>query len=106
MIITNILFIIIIILLLFINTYKLNNEMFDNNILNQDIPKVLNPYNSNNTMEYDPHFDDVILYKNDETGFLANQEMGLTKCIKDPKCICVEFGITGNAFCFPKNKTF
>lgn len=48
-------------------------------------------------------FPDVIVYENDYT----NNRMGLDKCAE--KCIpdggqCVEFGMTGDAWCFPKVK--
>jgi len=45
-------------------------------------------------------FRDVIMYKNDGT---LLGELGLEKCIKKCDGMCVEFGQTGEAFCFPKN---
>ena len=45
---------------------------------------------------------DVKMYSNDDTDD-ATQKLGITKCIADPKCdACVEFGVSGSAFCFPK----
>lgn len=50
----------------------------------------------------DSLFSDVKLYTNDEDGFTI-KKLGINKCIEDPKCeTCVEFGISGTAFCFPK----
>lgn len=43
-------------------------------------------------------FKDVIMYQNDYT---MEGELGLEKCIKDCKGRCVEYGVTGNTFCFP-----
>jgi hypothetical protein len=43
-------------------------------------------------------FDDVILYKNDPT---LDGEIGVEKCIKKCQGQCVEYGMTGESFCFP-----
>jgi hypothetical protein len=45
-------------------------------------------------------FDDVIMYNGDKT---LQGELGLEKCIKKCDGMCVEYGMTGDAFCFPKN---
>jgi len=45
-------------------------------------------------------FDDVIMYIGDRT---LQGELGLEKCIKKCDGMCVEYGMTGDAFCFPKN---
>ena len=45
-------------------------------------------------------FDDVIMYIGDKT---LQGELGLEKCIKKCDGMCVEYGMTGDAFCFPKN---
>ena len=44
-------------------------------------------------------FDDVILIKGEHT---IDGELGLEKCIKNCPGMCVEYGMTGDAFCFPK----
>lgn len=49
----------------------------------------------------DPLFSDVIFYMGDGT---LDGEIGIEKCIK--KCKngnCVEYGITGDAYCFPSD---
>ncbi len=46
-----------------------------------------------------PLFDDVIMYKNDPT---LDGEIGVEKCIKKCKGQCVEYGMTGESFCFPE----
>jgi hypothetical protein len=45
-------------------------------------------------------FDDVIMYIGDKT---LEGELGLEKCIKKCDGMCVEYGMTGDAFCFPKS---
>lgn len=41
-------------------------------------------------------FDDIIDYNNEPNG-----RMGYDKCIENCKGYCVEFGLTGDAHCFP-----
>jgi hypothetical protein len=45
-------------------------------------------------------FEDVNLYESEHT---VDGELGLEKCIKNCKGMCVEFGMTGDAYCFPKD---
>ena len=45
-------------------------------------------------------FEDVNLYESEHT---VGGELGLEKCIKDCKGMCVEFGMTGDAYCFPQD---
>lgn len=44
-------------------------------------------------------FNDVKLYAGDKT---LDGELGLEKCIKECNGMCVEYGMTGDAYCFPK----
>jgi hypothetical protein len=44
-------------------------------------------------------FEDVILYKGDNT---LEGELGLEKCIKKCKGMCVEYGMTGDSYCYPE----
>ncbi len=44
-------------------------------------------------------FNDVVMYIGDRT---LDGEIGLEKCIKGCDGMCVEYGLTGDAFCFPK----
>ena len=44
-------------------------------------------------------FNDVIMYIGDRT---LEGELGLEKCIKKCDGMCVEYGMTCDAFCFPK----
>jgi hypothetical protein len=49
----------------------------------------------------DPLFSDVIFYMGDGT---LDGELGLEKCLKQCKNgNCVEYGITGDAYCFPND---
>lgn len=45
-------------------------------------------------------FQDVNLY---ESEHVVDGELGLEKCIKKCKGMCVEFGMTGDAYCFPSD---
>jgi hypothetical protein len=47
----------------------------------------------------DSVFNDVKMYMGERT---LEGELGLEKCIKGCDGMCVEYGITGDAFCFPK----
>ena len=49
----------------------------------------------------DKLFDDVISYENDPNDSLNT---GVYKCLNDCKGNCVEYGMTGLAYCFPKEK--
>lgn len=48
----------------------------------------------------DDLFRDLIYYDN------SIDRLGLDKCVEDCKGSCLEFGITGNAWCFPKTKSY
>lgn len=50
----------------------------------------------------DPTFGDVIVYNNDENPYEEGQQSGLKKCLTNCDGRCVEFGVSGIAFCFPK----
>lgn len=45
----------------------------------------------------DKLFSDVIPYDNQEDG-----RIGLDRCLEECNGVCVEYGMTGNAHCFPK----
>ena len=45
-------------------------------------------------------FEDVNLYESEHT---VDGELGIEKCIKNCKGMCVEFGMTSDAYCFPEN---
>jgi hypothetical protein len=45
-------------------------------------------------------FEDVNLYQSEP---VVDGELGLEKCIKNCKGMCVEFGMTGDAYCFPSD---
>jgi len=53
------------------------------------------------TMSFDDKlFNDVVMYKSDTKD---TAKAGIFECLEKCKGNCVEYGITGNAFCFPKN---
>ena len=45
-------------------------------------------------------FEDVKLYESEHT---VDGELGVEKCIKKCKGMCVEYGMTSDAFCFPED---
>ena len=47
----------------------------------------------------DKLFNDVKMYKSDTKD---TQKAGIFECLEKCKGTCVEYGMTGNAFCFPK----
>jgi hypothetical protein len=50
----------------------------------------------------DPLFEDMIFYQNDDEPYsVPNGKIGLDKCFDECTGTCVEFGVSGNAFCFP-----
>ena len=53
---------------------------------------------NNYSLLNDPLFEDVIYYENDMT----TGRIGLDQCIEKCDGNCVEYGQTGNAYCFPK----
>ena len=48
----------------------------------------------------DKSFDDVIFYRSEP---IWGEETGLQKCLNNCNGTCVEFGVTGDCMCFPKN---
>ena len=52
---------------------------------------------NNYSLLNDPLFKDVVYYENDNNG-----RLGLDMCIESCDGNCVEYGQTGNAYCFPK----
>ncbi len=50
----------------------------------------------------DALFKDIIYFENID---IIDGETGLEKCFKSCKGVCVEFGVTGNAYCFPSDDT-
>ena len=65
--------------------------------------KIENFENSNTaTILEDPLFKDIIIFNNDENPYEKGQKIGLTKCLDECNGTCVEFGISGIAYCFPK----
>lgn len=48
----------------------------------------------------DASFKDTIFFTNDEDPYADGKQLGLQKCFDQCKGTCVEFGVTGNAFCF------
>lgn len=86
-------FIIILFLLiiLLISLAKKNNEKFGG---------IQIEYTKSGTLSFDDKlFDDVKMYKSDIKNL---QKAGIYECLEKCNGTCVEYGITGNAFCFSK----
>jgi hypothetical protein len=115
----NILFVVLIIIILFVIIYILiknepfamassrlqtsepfmgvsNSNVIKTNQLSSDLPTTaISPVQM---ITDDTLFDDVTMIRGDGT---LTGELGLEKCIKTCKGMCVEYGVTGDAFCFP-----
>jgi hypothetical protein len=59
---------------------------------------------------YDKIFDDVIYYPNEyEKSYATNEQIGKLeitgwdRCNQMCKGRCIEYGVTGNSYCFPSN---
>lgn len=97
--------ILIILIVAFIYNYKCNTETFktttsekNSSGTSSDIGKEVirtgrDPYDDN-------VFADIITFNNDP---IINGKLGIEKCIEQCKGKCVEFGMTGIGYCFPKN---
>lgn len=83
-----------------IPTEHLTTTAEQTNQTNQQTPlKVVNPKDIINILQ-DVNFKDTIFYTNDEDPYKFGNKLGLQKCFDNCNGVCVEFGVTGNAFCF------
>lgn len=81
-----IILIVIIVCIIYVSLYSITCEQF---LTDEKKPKFL----------FDKLFDDVTTYGNDQDG-----RLGLDKCLEVCNGICLEYGVTGNALCFPKTR--
>jgi len=88
-----IILIILLILIFILIIDKKENYTNDNKSINNGIIEGSDPLQGQ-------LFDNVIMYSGDKT---LEGELGLEKCINKCNGMCVEYGITGDAFCFPDN---
>lgn len=58
--------------------------------------------NTGTELTDDNLFQDVIIFKNDDDLYESNGRLGIDKCIDQCSGKCIEFGITGVGYCFPK----
>lgn len=90
---TTLIFIVIAILVLIV-VYKYQTqitELFGDDTSVQKIPDII---------DLTKQFEDLVVYNNDPDG-----RIGLDKCIENCKGYCVEYGLTGSAYCFPVKET-
>lgn len=86
----------------FVNIENINKEHFATKIENTNIK--LEPVKTKIDLVEDPLFKDVVVYENDEIDYMAGTgTIGLEKCYKACKGTCVEWGMTGVAYCYPKD---
>lgn len=61
----------------------------------------------NGTMRIDDvvsQFDNISVYNNEDSKDGTYAEIGYDKCMKRCEGYCVEYGMTGTAFCYPMSK--
>lgn len=51
----------------------------------------------------DSLFTNVITFNNDDDPYAQGGKIGLQKCLEQCDGKCIEFGVTGIGYCFPKN---
>ena len=93
-----IILIILLTLIFILLIYKKENYTYDDN--NKKSNKISDSIIEGSDLLEGQLFDNVIMYIGDKT---VQGELGLEKCIKKCDGMCVEYGMTGDAFCFPKN---
>ena len=101
-----------IIFIIFYNIKYISNEYFDTELLNNKTKeenrdvfhnKSINDVYHGKYINEDKLFSDLILFENDDNIYQSNNDkIGLQKCVTKCNGKCVEYGITGNTFCFPK----
>jgi hypothetical protein len=94
---SKIVIIVLIIYLISVFLSKTMKEPFANDIENDPLKKLRKERNIFDTKD-DELFKDVITYMNE------NGRFGIDKCVDECNGLCVEFGVTGIAHCFPKDK--
>jgi len=91
--------IIILILAILFVLYTNKEHLYPSTINNnKDVLAIDNIKTGTRTYD-DKLFDDVIMYESDPADI---NKSGVYKCLENCKGSCVEYGITGNTFCFPK----
>ena len=91
----NIFFLIIIFVLIYYCSYKIENLEIDST-QKGDTKKI--------EILDDTLFNDVVTYHNDDDPYSENGKIGLEKCLDNCIGNCVEFGVTGTTLCFPSEK--
>ena len=86
--------IIILIILVFNNLEHYSKSSITNNKAGLKIENI----NSGTRTYDDKLFDDVVLYESNPADY---SDSGVYKCLQNCKGTCLEYGITGNTFCFP-----
>lgn len=89
--------IMILIVAILLVLYTNKEHLYPSTINNKDVLAIDNIKTGTRTYD-DKLFDDVIMYESDPADI---NKSGVYKCLENCKGNCVEYGITGNTFCFP-----
>jgi hypothetical protein len=89
--------IIIILLLLFV--FRKMEHYSKSSISNDKIGLKIENIRTGTDSFDDKLFDDVVMYESNPADY---SDSGVYKCLERCKGTCLEYGITGNTFCFPK----
>ena len=90
--------IIIVIIVLLILVLRKFEHYTGSSITNNKIGLKIENISSGTRTYDDKLFDDVVLYESNPADF---SDSGVYKCLQNCKGTCLEYGITGNTFCFP-----
>ena len=74
----------------FTSKYALNPRMYEGR-----------RQNGNDLLD-DELFKSIVVYNNDEDPYEPGGRLGIDKCLDKCSGRCIEFGITGIGYCFPK----
>lgn len=83
------------------NSYEFLNEIKSEQPNTKNPLKVVDPYDAIDILQ-DANFKDTKFYTNNDDPYTSGNGLGLQKCFNECNGVCVEFGVTGNAFCFKK----
>ena len=92
-------FIIIVVIIILLILLLRNLEHYTGSTITNDKAGLKIENINSGTKTYDDKlFDDVVLYESNPADF---SDSGVYKCLQNCKGTCLEYGITGNTFCFP-----
>jgi hypothetical protein len=81
--------------------YKSEKEKFTSKYVANDHIYTGHRRDGNDLLD-DSLFNKVITYENDDDPYACGGRLGIDKCLDDCDGRCIEFGVTGIGYCFPK----